>query len=55
MPFARHTVFFAFSDMFSVEGTLLSYGVGGTIFSAIVAAGLLVLTGYIMENKLNIK
>ena len=48
-------VFFAFSDMFSVEGTLISYGVGGTIFSAIVAAGLLVLTGYIMENKVNIK
>lgn len=48
-------VFFAFADMFSVEGTLLSYGIGGTIFSAIVAAGLLVLTGYIMENKVNIK
>lgn len=47
--------FFAFADMFSVEGTLLSYGIGGTIFSAIVAAGLLVLTGYIMENKVNIK
>ena len=48
-------VFFKFADMFSVEGTLLSYGIGGTIFSAIVAAGLLVLTGYIMENKVNIK
>ena len=48
-------VFFAFSDMFSVEGTLLSYGVGGTIFAAIVAGGLLVVTGYIMENKVNIK
>ena len=52
---ASDKVFFAFADMFSVEGTLLSYGVGGTIFSAIVAAGLLVLTGYIMENKVNIK
>lgn len=52
---ASDRVFFAFADMFSVEGTLLSYGIGGTIFSAIVAAGLLVLTGYIMENKVNIK
>ena len=52
---ASDRVFFAFADMFSVEGTLLSYGVGGTIFSAIIAAGLLALTGYIMENKVNIK
>lgn len=52
---ASDRVFFAFADMFSVEGTLLSYGVGGTVFSAVVAAGLLVLTGYIMENKVNIK
>ena len=52
---ATDKVFFAFADMFSVEGTLLSYGVGGTLFSAIVAAGLLALTGYIMEHKVNIK
>lgn len=52
---ASDKVFFAFADMFSVEGTLLSYGIGGTIFSAIVAAGLLALTGYIMEHKVNIK
>lgn len=52
---ASDRVFFAFADMFSVEGTLLSYGIGGTIFSAIVAAGLLVLTGYIMEHKVNVK
>ena len=52
---ATDKVFFAFADMFSVEGTLLSYGVGGTLLSAIVAAGLLVLTGYIMEHKVNIK
>ena len=52
---ATDRVFFAFADMFSVEGTLLSYGIGGTIFSAIVAGGLLALTGYIMENKVNIK
>ena len=52
---ATDRVFFAFADMFSVEGTLLSYGIGGTIFSAIIAGGLLALTGYIMENKVNIK
>lgn len=52
---ATDKVFFAFADMFSVEGTLLSYGVGGTIFSAIVAGGLLAATGYIMEHKVNIK
>ena len=52
---ATDRVFFAFADMFSVEGTLLSYGVGGTIFSAIVAGGLLAATGYIMEHKVNIK
>ncbi len=52
---ATERVFFAFADMFSVEGTLLSYGIGGTLFSAIVAGGLLVATGYIMEHKVNVK
>ena len=52
---ATDRVFFAFADMFSVEGTLLSYGIGGTIFSALVAGGLLAATGYIMEHKVNVK
>lgn len=47
--------FFSFDPMGSVSGTLMSYGIGGTIFSAIVALGLLILTGYIIENKVNIK
>ena len=47
--------FFSFDVMGSVNGAILSYGVGGTIFSAIVALGLLCLTGYIIENKVNIK
>ncbi len=47
--------FFSFDVMGSLNGALLSYGVGGTIFSALVALGLLVLTGYIIENKVNIK
>ncbi len=47
--------YFAFEPMGSVYGALLSYGVGGTLFSALVAFGLLVLTGYIIENKVNLK
>ena len=35
--------------------SLLSYGLGGTIFMALVAVGLLLLTGWIMEHKVNIK
>ncbi len=48
-------VFFAFEDMFSVPDVLLSYGIGGTVFSGLVAVGLLVATGYIMEHKVNLK
>lgn len=48
-------VFFAFEDMFSMSDVLLSYGIGGTVFSALVAIGLLVATGYIMEHKVNLK
>lgn len=47
--------FFDFEPMGAVQGAILSYGIGGTIFSAIVALGLLVLTGYIIENKVNLK
>ena len=35
--------------------SMLSYGIGGTIFLALVAIGLLFLTGWIMEHKVNIK
>ncbi len=48
-------VFFAFEQMGKVEESLLSYGVGGTLFSALFAFGLLWLTGYILENKVNLK
>lgn len=34
---------------------MLSYGLGGTIFLALVALGMLILTGWIMEHKVNIK
>jgi hypothetical protein len=34
---------------------LFSYGIGGTLFSGLVAIGLLFATGYIIENKVNIK
>ena len=35
--------------------SMLSYGLGGTIFLALVALGMLILTGWIMEHKVNIK
>lgn len=47
--------FFSFEPMGSVPGALMSYGVGGTIFSALFALALLFATGYIIENKVNIK
>lgn len=43
-----------FVAMDKAEG-MLSYGLGGTIFMALVAVGLLFLTGWIMEHKVNIK
>lgn len=48
-------VFFALKSMGNVEEAILSYGVGGTIFSSLVALGLLCLTGYILEHKVNLK
>lgn len=48
-------VYFAFEQMGKAEEALLSYGVGGTLFSGLLALGLLFLTGYILENKVNLK
>lgn len=48
-------VFLAFSQMGAEPDVLISYGIGGTIFSGLVAVGLLFATGYIIENKVNIK
>ncbi len=48
-------IYFAFTTMGEAEGALFSYGIGGTLFSGLVALGLLFLTGYIMEHKVNIK
>lgn len=47
--------FFDFVPMGSVEGAFISYGVGGTIFTGLVALGLLFATAYIIEHKVNIK
>ncbi len=47
--------FFDFLPMGSVEGAFISYGVGGTIFTGLVALGLLFATAYIIEHKVNIK
>ncbi len=48
-------VYLAFEQMGRAEEALLSYGVGGTLFSGILAVGLLWLTGYILEHKVNLK
>ena len=48
-------VFLSFTQMGAEPDVLISYGIGGTIFSALVAVGLLFATGYIIENKVNIK
>lgn len=47
--------FFAFEPMGAIEGAFVSYGVGGTIFTGIVAVILLVCTAYIIEHKVNIR
>lgn len=38
-----------------VEGALVTYGIGGYIFTALFAVALLAATGYIMEKKVNVK
>lgn len=47
--------YLAFENMSMAENVILSYGIGGTIFSGIVAVVLLFATGYIMEHKVNLK
>ena len=37
------------------SSSMLSYGLAGVLFMALVAVGLLLLTGWIMEHKVNIK
>ena len=54
LEISTETVKLAFVAMDQSEG-MLSYGLGGTIFLALVAFGLLLLTGWIMEHKVNIK
>lgn len=49
------SVYFSFTQMGYEADVLLSYGIGGTIFSALVAVGLLFATGYILEHKVNLK
>ncbi len=48
-------VYFSFTQMGYESDVLFSYGIGGTLFSALIAIGLLFATGYIIENKVNIK
>ena len=44
----------AFVSMDQITGSWC-YGIGGTLLRALVAVGLLLLTGWIMEHKVNIK
>ncbi len=48
-------VFFSLSKMGAVEEALVSYGLGGTIFSGIAAVVLLAVTCYLLEHKVNLK
>lgn len=48
-------VYLGLESMSSSINVLTSFGAGGTIFMAVVAVGLLAVTGWIMENKVNVK
>lgn len=48
-------VFISFKPMDAMDGLTPSFGIGGTVFMAIVALGLLFATGWIMEHKVNVK
>lgn len=47
--------YFSFKQAEEIAAAFLIYPIGGTIFSGIVAVALLALTGYVIENKVNIK
>lgn len=51
----QEKVFFSLSKMGAVEEALVSYGLGGTIFSGISAVVLLAITCYLLEYKVNLK
>lgn len=54
LEISTENVKLAFVAMDHSEG-MLSYGLGGTIFLALVALGMLFATGWVMEHKVNIK
>lgn len=47
--------FFTFKTVNSLTDVLFSYPIGDTIISGLVAVALLAVTGYVLENKVNIK
>lgn len=59
LPLAVHVtsenVYIGFESMDTMSESLTSFGIGGAIFMGLVALGLLILTGWIMERKVNIK
>ena len=52
---AQDKAFFALESAGTIEDAILSYPLADTIFAAVVGIGLLFATGYIIENKINIK
>lgn len=52
---SQDKAFFAFEAMGHVKDAMVSYPVADTVFAAMVGIGLLFATGYIIENKINIK
>ncbi len=47
--------FFSFQKATEIPAAFIIYPIGGTLFSMLVALGLLALTGYVIENKVNVK
>ena len=54
LQFADDNLKIAFVSMMNAEATF-SFGIAGLVFETLVAVALLVLTGWIMENKVNVK
>ncbi|MBQ8504311.1 MAG: hypothetical protein IJ491_08565 [Clostridia bacterium] len=50
-----NSAYFSFKPAQEIAAAFIIYPIGGTIFSMIVAVALLALTGYVIENKVNIK
>lgn len=58
-PLAVHVttqeLYVSFEAMDTMGSSIMSFGLGGTVFMALIALGLLFACGWIMEHKVNIK